>query len=114
MPWLSARMARSCSRVLMVFGKSGRSPPERQSASCTPLTPSYKHRGAVYDLAVSPDDKTVAIACRGEPSIWLRPVPSPLSGHMNQIVAWAQVLAGMELEPNANVLRALDLESWEK
>jgi WD40 repeat protein/tetratricopeptide (TPR) repeat protein len=82
------------------------------AATGAPASPPFPHRGEVYDLAVSPDGAMVAVACRNESTVWLRPIPRPVPGDVDRVVAWTQVVTGLELDPDASAVRALGADAW--
>ena len=69
-------------------------------------------RTAVRQVAFSLDGKTLLTnGLRENRCIRLWPVPSPLTGNVERLVLWAQVLTGMELN-SEGVAKMLDAEQW--
>jgi eukaryotic-like serine/threonine-protein kinase len=69
-----------------------------------------RHDAPLNAVAYSPDGSTILTGCRdGTARLW--PAPALLSGNVNRISLWVQVVTGMELDA-ANYFRVLDAETW--
>jgi WD40 repeat protein len=78
-------------------------------ATLKPLGPPFLHEDQVWTATFSPDGRTI-LTGSGDRTARLWPVPGPLSGEAARLVAWTQVLTGMEVD-DAGV-RALDAPTW--
>jgi WD40 repeat protein len=69
-----------------------------------------RHDAPVNAVAYSPDGSSILTGCRdGTARLW--PAPALLSGDVERISLWVQVVTGMELD-RANYFRILDAETW--
>jgi WD40 repeat protein len=74
------------------------------------LTPSLRHAQRVPAAAFAPDGRQI-LAVSSDHVACLWPVPSPLTGSVEQIETWVEVLTGAELDADG-VVRELDDVSW--
>jgi WD40 repeat protein/tRNA A-37 threonylcarbamoyl transferase component Bud32/uncharacterized protein YbaR (Trm112 family) len=85
------------------------------AATRKPLGPALKHDGWVTSAAFSPDGRTILtgsgdlLRLKGEARLY--DVPLPVSGDVERIVLWVQVLTRMELEKDGT-LRSLSSATW--
>jgi WD40 repeat protein len=86
-----------------------------ESTSGRPLGPPLSHPHPVGRVGFSPDGQTMVTLYEATSTdhmvarFWK--VPRPLQGEPPDLVLWAQVLTGMELEADG-MIRYLDAEAW--
>jgi WD40 repeat protein/serine/threonine protein kinase len=76
-----------------------------------PIGPAFQHQSWVQALALSPDGRTV-LTGSDDATVRLWAVPVPLSGKVEDIVDWVQIITGLELDDRSGI-RELDA-SWEQ
>jgi WD40 repeat protein/tRNA A-37 threonylcarbamoyl transferase component Bud32 len=82
------------------------------AASGKPLGPPFKHQGLVWAVAFSPNGKAVLTGSEDQTAqLW--PFPQAVAGGVERIQLWAQVLTGMELDPDG-ALQILDGPTWQE
>jgi hypothetical protein len=69
----------------------------------------WQHGAEIDAVAFSPDGKTFLV--RGKSTSWIWPLPTPVSGDVERLVLWTQVITGLELDDNG-LVRVLDAASW--
>jgi WD40 repeat protein len=74
--------------------------------------PPLVHQRIVRDVAFSPDGQTLWTASFDR-TVRSWQVPVAVSGEVDRIVLWIQVLTGMELDPDG-LFRALDAATWQQ
>jgi WD40 repeat protein/serine/threonine protein kinase len=74
--------------------------------------PPLVHQRIVRDVAFSPDGQTLWTASYDR-TVRSWQVPVAVSGEVDRIVLWIQVLTGMELDPDG-LFRALDAATWQQ
>ncbi len=76
-----------------------------------PLGMPLRHRGPVYAVAFNPVRRQLLSASRDATARLWQP-PEPISGGVEQISLWAQVLTGMTLDKNG-IIRILKPDDWQ-
>jgi eukaryotic-like serine/threonine-protein kinase len=72
--------------------------------------PPRRNQGVAGLAAFSPDGRTFLLGSPdGKVRLW--PAPAPLTGSVDRLVLWTQVLTGMELDADG-VAHALDTPTW--
>jgi WD40 repeat protein/serine/threonine protein kinase len=81
-------------------------------ATGKPIGPPLRQEVEAEAVALSPDGKTVlTLDEKGACRLW--PVPVPRQGKARDIVRWAQVITGTELDPHGGV-QVLDAPTWQE
>jgi WD40 repeat protein/serine/threonine protein kinase len=81
-------------------------------ASGKPVGPTLRHPGSVARVAFGLDGRTLLTGTDDRTArSW--PVPTPLTGSTEHLELWAQVVTGLELEPDGTA-RILDTEEWQQ
>lgn len=76
------------------------------------IGPPLEHSGPVKAIAISPDGKLILTGDGdGNAVLWHAP-PPPVSGTVEQVKLWAQVITGMELD-NKGQVQLLDASTWQ-
>jgi WD40 repeat protein/serine/threonine protein kinase len=82
------------------------------AASRRPLGPPLQHESFVMAVACSPDGSTL-VTGSDDRTARLWPVPVPLGQGVEQLVAWVQVVTGLELDADG-VVHELDDAAWKQ
>jgi WD40 repeat protein len=83
------------------------------TATGKPLGPSRSHPGPgrALSLDVGPDGQTF-VTSAGDVRVWQ--LPLRLGGSPERVTLWVQVLTGLELVGETNVVRVLDPDAWQE
>jgi WD40 repeat protein len=77
-----------------------------------PVGPALQHGSKVLSVAFSPDGKNAVTGIENNSArVWETPLA--LSGEVEGIVSWAEVISGMELDA-AGAVRFLTVEEWQE
>jgi WD40 repeat protein len=77
-----------------------------------PIGMPLRHESAALAAAFSPDGQTVLSgSLDGSARFW--PIPVPVSGNIERVQIWAQVVTGAELG-EGDVVRLLDAPTWQQ
>jgi WD40 repeat protein/serine/threonine protein kinase len=77
-----------------------------------PIGMPLRHESAAFAAAFSPDGQTVLSgSLDGSARFW--PIPVPVSGDIERVLIWAQVVTGAELG-EGDVVRLLDAPTWQQ
>ena len=80
------------------------------TTTAKPLGMALRHQGPVRSVAFSPDGQTILTGSYdGTGRLWHLPVP--VTGDIQRIGLWLQVLSGMELDSDGMV-HVLDAPTW--
>jgi WD40 repeat protein len=77
-----------------------------------PFGPPLRHEAPVLPVSFSPDGQTVLTGSWKKALLWKLPVP--LSGEVERIAVWTQVMTGLELDADGVVVRVLDAPTWQQ
>ena len=80
-------------------------------ATSKPVGPGLRHGSPVMDVGFRPDGKALVTAERDQ-IIHQWPVPVPVTGTVEHLWLWAQVLTGAELDEHGGVLVLKDAATW--
>ena len=78
-------------------------------ATGQPLGPALRQPGKIMVVAFSPDGATFAIG--SEKVVQIGKLPPPVQGKPDQIILWAQVVTGMEIDDHGTT-SVLDGKTW--
>jgi WD40 repeat protein len=96
---------------LVVTGSMDESARLWSAATGKPLGTPLRQEGPVLPVSFSPDGQTVLTGSSKMAHLWKLPVT--LSGDVERLVLWAQVLTGQELDAN-EMAQVLDATTWQE
>lgn len=96
--------------LCMLTGSADKTARFWETATGKALGRAMQHLGAVRAVAFSPDAK-MAVTGGADHRARLWRVPTPVRGDPNQVLLWAQVVTGLEIDDQNNV-RVLDPTEW--
>jgi WD40 repeat protein/serine/threonine protein kinase len=83
-------------------------------ATGEPIGLPFQHGGEVWAVACCPDGKTFLTGSDDRTArLWQAQAPLPLEAPVEQIVLWAQVVTGMELDRNG-LTSAMNVQTWRR